>query len=374
MKERMTPTNGTRERLTVAIVGAGGVAETHAAVLKSMPQVRLTAICDSAPGKAEAFQQKFGLIGSYASLRTMLADLKPDVVHIATPPFAHAANAVECLGAGVNIFVEKPFALSSAEADQVARAAARSRGAVGVNHNATFNPALLRMFDAIREERLGGIEHAMVCFNMPLPVTTGPYTHWLFRGTENLIFELAPHPISVILRLFGRVLSSHTLVTGEKILPSGVRFYPTWQVSMECERGTAQLYLSGAGDFEDLWVRIEAEDGAAQADLRRNTFRIVEKSHLMRPNDDLRDCLSGAAGLVRDGLHNYRNYVLSALGKPAPYPMQYAGMSNSIRAYYAALLTGTTPPAGLAQGIAVTHACEAVVAPVLESALATPVG
>jgi hypothetical protein len=64
MKERMTLTNGTRKRLTVAIVGAGGVAETHAAVLKSMPQVRLTAICDSAPGKAEAFQQKFGLVGA----------------------------------------------------------------------------------------------------------------------------------------------------------------------------------------------------------------------------------------------------------------------------------------------------------------------
>jgi len=64
---------------------------------------------------------------------------------------------VECLGAGVNIFVEKPFALSSAEADSGGPVPRRDpRGAVGVNHNATFNPALLRMLDAIREGRLGG--------------------------------------------------------------------------------------------------------------------------------------------------------------------------------------------------------------------------
>jgi len=73
-KERMTLTNGTRKRLTVAIVGAGGVcgnscrsAQKHAAGAAD-GDLRLRS------GEGRGIQQKFGLVGSYASLRTMLAD------------------------------------------------------------------------------------------------------------------------------------------------------------------------------------------------------------------------------------------------------------------------------------------------------------
>ena len=356
----------------VAIVGAGGIAETHAAILRKAPGVQLVAICDSLPGKAQDFAQRLGIPASYTDLRDMIDRAKPDVVHIATPPTVHAANAVDCLERDVHVFIEKPLATSTEECERIRKAAARSGRKVGVNHNIAFHPAMLRMIDKIREGRLGGLEHVAVCYNMPIPLS-GPYSHWLFRDTANLMFELGPHPISAVERLMGPVVKCNTLASREMTLPSGVRFFPTWQLAFECERGTASLYLSIAGGFLDTWVRVEAEDGCAHADLRRNTMRLSEKSHLMRPNDDLRDGLSAARMLRAESFRNYRDYLLAALRRSSAYPASYAAMDNSIRAFHAAIATGATPPAGLAQGAAVVQACEAAVAPVAQMAFPTAV-
>jgi len=94
----------------------------------------------------------------------------------------------------------------------------------------------------------------------------------------------------------------------------------------------------------------------------------------MRPNDDLRDCLSGAAGLVRDGLHNYRNYVLSALGKARSLSDAVCRHEQQHPRVLFGASHGNNAACGAGAGHRRTHACEAVVAPVLESALATPVG
>jgi predicted dehydrogenase len=347
----------------VAILGAGGIAETHAEVLRGIPDVEPVAICDMQFSKAEAFRDKMGLPAAYPRLDTMLAEARPDVVHLAVSPPAHAPTAQACLEAGVNVFVEKPFCLSTAECDRIARSAARTGAKIGVNHNLVFHPAVARAIQAVREGRLGGIEHATIAFNVPMPeLPWGPYSHWLFQSSENIIFELGAHPLSLVHRLFGRVLEAQTLCSGEKVLPSGVRFYSTWQISMRCERGTASLLLSLSAGFEDLWLHIQGEDGVCHADIRRNTVIVSEKSPDLGPIDDLRDSRQTARRITRDGIRQYKNYVLASLGRKAPYPLQFAAMDASIRAFYDALRNGATPPMSLAEGSAVVHACEAAVA------------
>jgi predicted dehydrogenase len=347
----------------VAILGAGGIAETHAEVLRGIPGVEPVAICDMQFSKAEAFRDKMGFPAAYARLDTMLAEARPDVVHLAVSPPAHAPTAQTCLEAGVHVFVEKPFCLSTAECDRIAGSAARTGAKIGVNHNLVFHPAVARAIQAVRQGRLGGIEHASIAFNVSMPeLPWGPYSHWLFQSSENVIFELGAHPLSVVYRLFGRVLEAQTLCSGEKVLPSGVRFYSTWQISMKCERGTASLLLSLAAGFEDQWLHIQGEDAVCHADMRRNTVFISEKSPALGPKDDLRDSRQTARSIARDGIRHYKNYILASLGRRAPYPLQVASMDASIRAFYAALRSGATPPMSAAEGSAVVHACESAVA------------
>jgi predicted dehydrogenase len=348
--------------LRVAILGAGTIAETHAEVLAGIPGIERAAICDMQFSKAEAFRDKMGLPAAYSSLETMLAEVQPQVMHLAVSPRAHAATALTCLEAGAHVFVEKPFCLSSEECHRVA-AAAGLKAKVGVNHNMVFHPAVTRALNAIRDGRVGGIEHATIAFNIPMPeLQWGPYSHWLFQSSENIVFETGVHPLSIVHRLFGRVLEMQTLCSGEKVLPSGVRFYTTWQLSMRCERGTANVLLSFAAGFHDMWLHIQGEDGICHADLRRNTVFLSEKSPALRPNDDLRDALRAAFGIARDGVRHYKNYIFSCLKQKVPYPTQYASMDASIRAFYDALRQGVNPPVSLPEGAAVVHACEMAVA------------
>jgi predicted dehydrogenase len=362
----------TSARFRVAILGAGGIAETHAEILHGISDIELVAICDMQVSKAEAFRDKMRLPAAYSRLETMLAEARPDVVHLAVSPTAHASTAITCLDAGVHVFVEKPYCLSSEECDRVAAVASRTGAKIGVNHNLVFNPAVARAIQAIREGRLGQIEHATIAFNVPMAeLPWGPYSHWLFKSSENIMFELGPHPLSVVQRLFGRVLEAQTLCSGEKILPSGVRFYSTWQVSMICERGTATLLLSLGAGFEDLWLHIQGEDGVCHADMRRNTVVVSEKTEMLGPSDDLRDARQAARTILEDGKRHHRNYILASLRRKAPYPLQVASMEASIRAFYDALRNGTKPPMSEVEGSAVVHACESAVARLLGKSAVT---
>jgi predicted dehydrogenase len=348
--------------LRVAILGAGGIAETHAEVLSSIPGIEAVAICDLQFAKAEAFRDKMGFPAAFSRLETMLSEAQPHVVHLAVSPPAHVATALTCIEAGAHVFVEKPFCLSSEECGRIAAAAARSKAKVGVNHNMVFHPAVTRTLEAVRDDSLGGIEHATIAFNLPTPeLPWGPYSHWLFQSSENIVFELGVHPLSVVHRLFGRVLEMQTLCSGEKVLPSGVRFYSHWQISMRCERGTATVLLSLAAGFHDVWLHIQAEDGICHADLRRNTVCLSEKSQALRPNDDLRDALQAGYRIAHDGVRHYKDYILSSLQRKVLYPTQFASINASIRAFYDALLQGVDPPIGLAEGAEVVHACELAV-------------
>ena len=350
------------DRIRVGILGAGGIAETHAEVLASIDGVDRVGICDMQFSKAENFQRKMGLPMAYSQLETMLAEAKPDVVHLAVSPAVHAATAIACLDRGISVFVEKPFCLTVGECAQVTASAARSGAQIGVNHNMVFFPGVNRAIDAIKEGRLGQIEHATLAFHVPMPeLPYGPYSHWLFQKSGNIVFELGVHPLSVVHRLFGKVLEMQTLCSGEKVLPSGVTFYSMWQIAMRCERGTATLLLSVAAGFHDIWLHIQGEDGVCHADLRRNTTVFSGKSQDLRPNDDLRDSWQAARSLAKDGLRHYRNYLKASLRRKAPYPTQYASMDSSIRAFYSALRAGSQPPVGAPEGAAVVEACQLAV-------------
>jgi predicted dehydrogenase len=355
-----------RAPLRAAILGAGGIAETHAQVLKALPGVECVAVCDMQEGKAEAFREKMQLPAAFQRLGNMLSEAKPDVVHLAVSPAAHCATALTCLEAGSHVFVEKPFCLTSEEAGRISALSARSGRVAGVNHNMVFHPTVQRAIQAVRTGRLGAIEHATIAFCVPMPeLPSGPYTHWLFQNPGNIMFELGVHPLSVICRLFGRVLEAQTLCADERTLPSGVKFQASWQVSLRCERGTASLLLSLATGFHDVWFHIQGEDGVCHGDLRRDTVAFSDKSVLLGPNANLSDSWGKARQYARDGWNLYRNYLLSSLGRPVPYPLQYASMDNSIRAFYDALARSAVLPMGCPEGSLVVEACEKVIAPAI---------
>jgi predicted dehydrogenase len=110
-------------QITVAILGTGSIARTHAEALGSLAnQVRVVAAADTDPGRLDEFCSRYRIAARHGSLAELLQAGPPDLVHLCTPPGGHAAQALCCLRAGSSVLVERPPALSLADLQQMAAA------------------------------------------------------------------------------------------------------------------------------------------------------------------------------------------------------------------------------------------------------------
>lgn len=113
-------------QINVAILGAGGIANTMARTLLAMASdkrysslINPYAVAARDSERASTFAQQYGLPVSYASYEDLVADPHVDLVYIATPHSMHAEQALLCLEAGKNILVEKSFTANAEQAQQV---------------------------------------------------------------------------------------------------------------------------------------------------------------------------------------------------------------------------------------------------------------
>ncbi|AYG04059.1 Gfo/Idh/MocA family protein [Gryllotalpicola protaetiae] len=109
--------------IRIGIVGTGGIARVHADnIAKLGDQAVIVGAVDVDPERLAGFQAEFGVEAGYGSLEELLAQGKPDIVHLCTPPGLHKEQALVALAAGVDVLSEKPPALSLAEIDELVAA------------------------------------------------------------------------------------------------------------------------------------------------------------------------------------------------------------------------------------------------------------
>jgi predicted dehydrogenase len=128
----------TGEELTVGLLGAGLIAGVHAHAYRASPGVRLVAVADPVPGKADRIADHYGA-KVMPDLQSLL-DLGVDVIDVCTPPTAHADATVTALEAGRHVICEKPIARSMAEARRVVAAADAAPGMLTIGHVSRFEP------------------------------------------------------------------------------------------------------------------------------------------------------------------------------------------------------------------------------------------
>jgi predicted dehydrogenase len=351
------------DTIRIGILGTGFIADFHARALSVTGGVKLVAACDASASRVASFTKKWGVKGAFTSQEQMLESGRVDVVHILTPPETHVEAALTCMDRDVSVFIEKPMGTSAEQCRRLTAAAARKPHLnCGVNHNAAFHPALQRLIAGIRRRSMGAVEHVTLCVNVPLrQLSAGQHGHWMFHDPGNLILEQAPHPISQIQALLGKVRTASVLPTGATTLKTGRRCFDTWQIALACERGTAQLFLSFGRQFMDCWLHAIGQDAAAHVDLKRNTVEWSGKSRFMEPVDNLRDGLLAAKDRARQAVANFTNYGLSFAGLRPPSDVFSAGIRGSIQEFYKAFAAGGPAPVGLEQGAAVVEACERIV-------------
>lgn len=159
MSETRSGAAGAGERVTVALIGAGGWGRQHARIFSARPDVAFCAIVGRTPEKTRARAAQFGTRW-YLDIREMLERERPDLVSLCLPNQGHFAATLQVIEAGYPLLVEKPLVFDLDEADRLL-AAAEERGlffAINVNHRYARPVQLARQ--AIAEGRLGEIVFA----------------------------------------------------------------------------------------------------------------------------------------------------------------------------------------------------------------------
>ncbi len=143
-----------------ALIGCGRISPNHIEAAKKN-SLDFVAICDILPEMMQEKAEKFALSGvkEYTDYKEMLAIEKPELVAIATESGKHAAIAIDCIQAGCNVIIEKPIALSIADADDILNAARENGVLVCANHQNRFNKSVQYIRKALEEGRFGKLSH-----------------------------------------------------------------------------------------------------------------------------------------------------------------------------------------------------------------------
>ena len=206
----MTQTD--KSELGFAILGAGMVAEYHLNAIQECADLgaRLVGVGHYNPARYEDISQRFGAPAS--SYDELLADPAVDAVCICTPSGYHAQQAIAAASSGKHVLVEKPMAISLADADAMI-AACRDNGVqLGVCLQRRAEPLFRRVHDAIHGGDLGEITLGVV--TMPYFRDEPYYAQAEWRGTwamdgGGVLMNQGIHIIDLLLWFLGDPVEVH---------------------------------------------------------------------------------------------------------------------------------------------------------------------
>jgi predicted dehydrogenase len=172
---------------------------------------RLAWVCDRDEEVLDRHRSAYPDSRFTARFEDLLEDPALDAVAIATPAPTHAPLARAALEAGVDVFVEKPLALTGADAAALAALADERGRVLMVDHLLVYHPAVQALKEIVDGGRLGRVFY----------LYGNRQNLGIVRPDENALWSLGPHDISVMLHLVGE-RPSEVAASGESYLQPGV--------------------------------------------------------------------------------------------------------------------------------------------------------
>lgn len=323
--------------MRIALVGLGNAGFTlHLPALEGIPGIEVVGACDVDEGRRQRAAGRFK-VPVFPEYAGMLAQARPDVVLIGTPPDSHADYCLQAFAAGAHVICEKPFVSSIAEADRVLDAARAVNRRVALNHEFREMP----IFRAIREEaaRLGkdSVVFAQVWQLMDLPPWAEP--GWRGKMLQRTLYEAGVHLVDFLIALFGEKPVSVVASTST----CGVREGETDAVALvtlEFSRGRlANVIQNRLCKGETQYFEVRAETGAASL---RASFggRARVSAGLFRSSTPHVRLEYGVSGMAWSEVGANRRFLARNPKDPGMIATRYV-LEKTI----AAFRDGTRPPA-----------------------------
>ena len=197
--------------ISIGVVGMNYWGPNLARNFDRMQGCRLAWVCDRDEAVLDRHRSSYPNSTFTPRYEDLLEDETLDAVVIATPVPTHAALTRMALDAGKDAFVEKPLALTGADAHQLAELADARGRVLMVDHLLVYHPAVQKLKDLVDAGDLGQVFY----------LYGNRQNLGIVRPDENALWSLGPHDISVMLWLVGE-RPSEVSASGESYLQPGV--------------------------------------------------------------------------------------------------------------------------------------------------------
>jgi len=336
-----------------ALVGAGQIARQHLSCLKTLPGVELAAICDLSPAAAEAAAERYGVKAWFTDYRAMLEKVKPDVVHVTTPPTSHFGLGMDSLDAGAHVIVEKPATPTFEELERLVRHGEEVSRHLVEDYNYVFNHATQQILRRIESGEFGAVTHVevLICLDIlgPGGFADPNSPHPALTLVGGAIADFLPHLASLAHRFVGPHRTAQTVWTKRKcsVLP-----FDEFRAMVNAERGTAVLGFSSSSQPDAFWLRVYGERMQATTNLFETRLTFDGPRNVPKP---LRPFFSG----LEEG-KTIRRAALATLLRKFKGPGALEGLWELLARTYRALADGSALPVTASHVLEVNRMVEAL--------------
>jgi predicted dehydrogenase/nucleoside-diphosphate-sugar epimerase len=342
-----------KKKLRVGIIGAGNISEFHMRALSRVAGATVVAIVDSDLNRAEILACKWSVGRRFASTRELF-DAGVDVVHVLTPPSAHASLTLEALSRGCHVYVEKPLATRTADCDDIVAAARQSGRSVCVGHSFLRDPTLVRARRIVDSGAIGQPLSIQYVRSTEYPRYRGGPSPEMYRAGGYPFRDMGVHGLYIIESFLGEIGDAEARFAWAG--PDPCLFADEWTVLLRTQRGQATIQLSWNSRPQQHSVTIFGTRGVLRADLYAMYVSVKRArripGHVLRVVNSVAEAAQMASGTFK-GLAGF------ALGRVR----QYHGLQSLVEEFYENLSAGQPAPVTPEQARSVVAWTERIAAP-----------
>jgi predicted dehydrogenase/nucleoside-diphosphate-sugar epimerase len=331
--------------LTVALFGGGKMAMHHAKAIGLQKGVRLAAIADPAADPSRVRETLQSDVPLFRRAEELLDEIAPDIVHVCTPPGTHAELACLALSRGAHVYVEKPFALTSRDAETILSKAKTAGRKVCAGHQLLYESPALRSHESLKN--IGNILYVESYFSFR-PVRRAMDGRSTISPLDQLV-DILPHPVYLLLNFMKGISGNGEEVPVEtqalEVSANG------WVRGLfRCGGVAGNLVVTLQGRPVESYVRVVGANGCLLADFVRGT--VVELpgpgtsgiSKVINPYSQASQTISRTT----------RALLKRLFGKQKSYP----GLAEIFHAFYESVRSGTAVPVSYPSILETVGICE----------------
>jgi len=340
-----------RNDLRAAVVGCGDVSDYHIEAWKEAG-VGIVAVCDKNIAAAESKSKKWRIPKYYTSVSQMIKKEKLDAVSICTPPQVRSEVVIPFIENGIHVVIEKPMALSTAEAKRMVDIQQKYGVKLTVTHNWLFSHVMKKTLSVLKKKEIGDILGAEIDVLSPkddLAHMTSNPSHWCHSLIGGRFAEMLPHPLYLLQEILGGEELKVRSILGSKLGSYDWMPIDELRVLLEDSKGrTASIYATFNAVRPEITMKIYGTKAILDVNLTSHIL-IKRRPWEIKIGQVIKDDLK----FLKDFISSVFSIALAILTR------QYQSMHTTfIKEFVNSIANNTEPPVTAKEALQVTKIWE----------------